>query len=140
MVRQDVGYLLKQISDKIKVSVDANFKEQGITYSQANVLGYLETHGGSATQKEIEVHLAVSHPTVTGIVSRLEKNGFLTCYPDPADKRNKIVCQTAKALALGDTMKKQRESHHDLLHRGLTDEEIATMERCLKIMYKNLDS
>lgn len=140
MVQQDVGYLLKQLSDKLQISVDADFKKQGITFSQANVLGYLETLGGSATQKEIEVHLAVSHPTVTGIVSRLEKNGFLTCYPDPADKRNKIVCQTAKAIALNDTLKKQQVQHRDILHRGLTAEEIATMERCLKIMYKNLDS
>jgi len=139
MSHRDIGYLIKQISDKIKASVDANFKKQGITLSQVNVLGYLDTHGGSATQKELEVHLAVSHPTITGIVSRLEKNGFLTCYPDPADKRNKIVSQTAKADALSDTMKKQWEMHRELLHRGLTDEDIATMERCLKIMYKNLD-
>ena len=78
-MRQTVGYLMKQIIDKHKVSVDASFKSLNLTLSQARVLKYISDKGGRVAQKSIEDHLGVSHPTVVGIVSRMEKNGYLRC-------------------------------------------------------------
>lgn len=55
---------------------------------------------GQATQKEIEVFLDVSHPTVVGVVSRMEQNGYVVCWMDE-DRRNKNVKLTAQANAVG---------------------------------------
>lgn len=97
MEQFQIGCLLKMITDKIKMRADADLAQQGLTLTQSRVLGYLNRNGGQATQKEIEGFLQVSHPTVAGIISRMEQNGFVRCWLDPADKRSKIVGQTERA-------------------------------------------
>lgn len=72
-LNQPIGYLLKQITDKLKMSADAFFKEKNLTFAQVRVLEYVMGKGGNTTQKFIEEYLDVSHPTVAGIVSRMEK-------------------------------------------------------------------
>ena len=43
-----------------------------------------------ATQKEIAPFLDVAHPTVVGLVSRMEQNVHVTCWPCE-DGHNKYV-------------------------------------------------
>ena len=81
----------------------------------------------------------VAHPTVVGIVSRLEKNGFLKCYVDEADKRNKIVCLTEKAIAVGEQMNAEIEMNEKMLLNNLSDDDINSLRRILKTIYKNLE-
>lgn len=83
-MNKDIGMLLKQINDKLKIIADNSLKESGLTISQTRVMQIIHEKGGEVTQKEIEKHLQVSHPTVVGIVSRLEKNGYLSCRVDEA--------------------------------------------------------
>lgn len=104
MPPKDIGYLIKNIEDKLKIKVDAELKHYNLTMVQGRVLAFLNSKGGQATQKEIEVFLDVSHPTVVGIVSRLEQNGYVTSWIDRNDKRNKIVQRTKQAEALGTDM------------------------------------
>ena len=77
MEQFQIGCLLKMITDKIKMRADADLAQQGLTLTQSRVLGYLDRSGGQATQKEIEGFLQVSHPTVAGIINRMEQNGFV---------------------------------------------------------------
>lgn len=79
---------------------DEDLKRHDLTLTQTRVLGFLAEMGGQATQKEIEDDLQVSHPTVVGLVSRMEQKGFLTTRPDPMDRRNKLVELTEKAREL----------------------------------------
>ena len=81
----------------------------------------------------------VAHPTVVGIVSRLEKNGFLKCYVDEADKRNKIVCLTEKAIDVGEQMNAEIEMNEKMLLNNLSDDDINSLRRILKTIYKNLE-
>ncbi len=106
-LRHAVGFLMKQISDKVKVSVDASLKSQNITLSQYRVLKYIADSKTSVTQKSIGNYLNVSHPTVVGIISRMEKKGYLRSYTDDGDRRNKIVEMTGQAAQI--TREVQRE-------------------------------
>ena len=81
----------------------------------------------------------VAHPTVVGIVSRLEKNDFLKCKIDEADKRNKIVCLTEKAIAVGEQMNNEIEMNEKMLLNNLSDDDINSLRRILKTIYKNLE-
>ena len=71
MLQKDIGYLIKNINDKLKVKADADLKHSKLTLAQSRVLAFLDSQGGQATQKEIEVYLEVSHPTVVGIISEI---------------------------------------------------------------------
>jgi DNA-binding MarR family transcriptional regulator len=137
-LQQPIGYLIKQITDKIKVSADASLKASNLTLAQARVLEYILNKGGKVTQKSIEDYLDVSHPTVVGIVTRMEKSGYLTCYVDREDRRNKIVEITEQATLISQKMQEEREAQEQKLLRGLTEREVGNLYRMLSIIRKNV--
>lgn len=139
-MRHAVGFLMKQISDRIKVSVDAALKSQNITLSQYRVLKYISDSKTSVTQKSIESYLNVSHPTVVGIVSRMEKNGYLRSYTDDDDRRNKIVEMTEQAARISQEIQREVTAQEAKLLQGLTMEQVESLYHMLQIMYKNVDS
>ena len=114
MLKNDVGYLIKSINDKLKVRADAELKQYHLTMSQSRVLVYLRSRGGQATQKEIETFLDVAHPTVVGLVSRMEQNGYVTCWPCE-DGRNKYVKLTAQAEAIDKAMQENMHANEEML-------------------------
>lgn len=138
MNERDIGPLIKRLADKIKNSVDDQLKEQGLTFSQTLVIGFLHSRNGKVTQKEIEEHLRVSHPTVVGLISRLEKNGFVFCHTDEKDRRNKIVCATDKALNMLDVVNTGKRQMEEKLTKGLSEEELDEFRRIIDIFYENI--
>lgn len=139
MPQKDIGYLIKNINDKLKVKADADLKHSNLTLAQSRVLAFLDSRGGQATQKEIEVYLEVSHPTVVGIISRMEKNGHLRCRVDETDKRNKIVALTEQAKALGEEMEQRISANEKTLLASLSETDIKKLKKMLLIIYNNLE-
>lgn len=138
MNEMDIGFLIKRLTDKIRTYVDASLKKHDLTFSQTVVIGILSEHNFSATQKEIEDHLRVSHPTVVGIISRLEKNGFVTCFTDEKNHRNKIVCLTDKAKGIVSVISADKKEIERKLTQGLSDAELEEFRRILDVLYKNI--
>ena len=52
MKEKNIGYLIKSISDKLRMRADADMVEHNLTLSQCRVHAYLNHHDGEATQKE----------------------------------------------------------------------------------------
>ena len=121
-MKNDVGYLIKRINDKLKVRADAELKKYHLTMSQSRVLVYLRSRGGQATQKEIEIFLDVAHPTVVGLVSRMEQNGYVTCWPCE-DGRNKYVKLTPQAEAIDKDMQRNQLENEEMLLAPLSPED-----------------
>ena len=90
------------------------------------------------TQKEIEEYFKVSHPTVVGIVSRMENNGYLHCYTDVKDRRQKICELTEAGYAVCEIIHTEITEGEKLLVEGLSEAEIAELMRMLEIIYHNL--
>lgn len=139
LAEKDIGYLIKNINDKLKVNADADLKHFNLTLAQSRVLAFLNSKGGCATQKEIEVFLEVSHPTVVGIVSRMEQNGHVITWIDEADKRNKIVKLTEQAEILGKDMEQNIQNNERKMLTTLTSTEIEQLRRMLNVIYNNLE-
>lgn len=138
MEKKDIGHMFKLISDGIRAKIDTNVKEHDLTCSQFRILGYLNKNGGKVTQKQLEDFLEVSHPTVVGLINRLEKNGFVKTYFEEDNKRHKIICEDEKAIAFSIQMEKQRNQIENLLLDGLTPDEINELERLLRIVHSNV--
>lgn len=138
MTPSGVGYLIKSIDDKLRGRADAELRNSGLTFSQSRVLAFLNSKGGQATQKEIEDFLEVSHPTVVGIVSRMEQNGFLTTWFDAKRQRSKTVKLTQKARIVGEDMDSLIRKQEESMLEGMTSEEIAQFEKALLTVYRNL--
>lgn len=138
-MNKNIGPLIKRLNDKLKASADASLKEHDLTFSQTLVLKFLRSQGGQTTQKEIEEHMQIAHPTVVGIISRLEKNGFIVCFMDGKNRRNKIVHETDKARNLNSIMDTGIREMEQKLTNGLSDSELAELQRMLTILYKNIE-
>lgn len=133
-----VGPLFKVIHERMQTAADADLKAQGLTFAQGQVIVFLAEHGSRALQKEIEASLGVSHPTVTGLVSRLEKGGFVRTWAAEDDRRNKVVELTDKAHDAGDRMRAvMRERDRELL-AGLDEREQTELIRMLRRVYANV--
>ncbi|MGN0528816.1 MAG: MarR family winged helix-turn-helix transcriptional regulator [Eubacterium sp.] len=137
---QQIGYLFKLITDRLKVRGDADLKKHGLTLTQSRVISYLEEKNDASTQKEIENFLDVSHPTVVGIISRLEQNGFITTWFDPADKRNKMVKLTEKGVQTGREIKSVIHANDVKMLSSLSENQILELEKYLKIIYENISN
>lgn len=135
---KDVGYLIKNLNDKLKVKADADLKRYDLTLTQSRVMAFLYSRGGQATQKEIELFLEVSHPTVVGVVSRMEQNGYLVCWTGE-DRRNKNVRFTRKAEEIGTDMERHIAENEKRLLSPLSAEEADTLKNLLWRIYNNLD-
>ncbi len=71
-----------------------------LTASQGVVLGYLSRQSEAKCPRDIEEAFHLSHACTAGILSRLEKKGFLEFRPDENDRRCKRVYLTEKAAAV----------------------------------------
>lgn len=138
MPKKDIGHLFKIISDGIRSQIDSQLRDQDLTCSQLRLLGYLDRNSGKATQKQLEDFLEVSHPTVVGIINRLEKNGYVESYFDENNKRSKIIVSGEKAIALSKQARKQRKQTDEILLNGLSEEEVKELVRLLNIVYNNI--
>lgn len=133
------GYLIKNINDRLKAKADADLKRYNITLAQSRIFAFLNGKGGQATQKEIEIFLEVSHPTVVGIVSRMERNGYVISYIDENDRRNKIVRLTKQAEALRMDMERSMIANEQKILTSFSNEDIKRLREMLLRIYKNLE-
>lgn len=139
MQDEHIGYLMKAIHQQLKANVDAGLKRHGLTLAQGRVLCYLEQMGGEASQKEIETHLAVSHPTAAGLVSRLTQSGYIARRPNESDRRNKLVVLTEKACQVGRDMKQVMDGQESNMLAGFTMEETGRLTAALQRILRNLE-
>lgn len=137
--KQKTGYLLKTVTDILGKEANYMLKEQGLTWTQSRLIGFLARNGCARTQKEIEEFLEVSHPTVVGIVSRMEQNGFVSCSLDPSDRRNKIVSLTDKSIETGKSILDSLRKQDEAMFSGFSEDERAQLDSFLIRIYNNLN-
>ena len=102
------------------------------------MLKFVSGHPDGVTQKAIETHFQVSHPTVVGIITRMEKNGYLDCWPDPEDKRNKMVRLTSKARPVAREMEHEMDKQEKKLLQGLSEEQVDNLYEILYRIFENV--
>lgn len=107
---------------------------------QSHILNYLVRHQQPPPcQRDVEEFFSLSHPTVSGILSRLEEKGFITFLPDPEDRRRKRILVTQKALVCaGKTADAISQVEAQLLS-GFTPEEQLLFNTFLDRAIRNLN-
>lgn len=139
MDNSHIGYLIKAINDKLKTKADETLKTHNLTLSQSRIVGLLSEKNGHATQKELEDILGVSHPTIVGLVSRMEQNGMVSTYFD-GNSRSKTVTLTPYALSLAKDMDGTITQNEKQMLNGFTDEEAEALRKALNAILKNIDN
>lgn len=94
-------------------------KEYGISIPQILALEYLNNSDNyQATQRQLRDYLNLNSSTVTGIINRLEKKGFIARLPKREDKRTTHIIMTSKG---SDLLEKTPSLLHEKLTKKLED-------------------
>lgn len=137
----DLGFYFKKINDRLEKRANTMFSALGLTLSQTHVLLFLgEAKNKSLTQKELEVLTQVSHPTINGIVTRLENNGFVTTEISKSGRLSKTVKLTKRAIKILDIFSSSRNIVEVLLNKNLTEKETITLKQLLDKVFKGLEN
>lgn len=94
-----------------------------LTAAQGHIMGYLAKCPQPPCSRDIEAAFHLSHPTVSGLLSRLEKKGFIEFRPDKADRRCKRIYVLPKGEQLHETMHQTIVENEARLVEGFTPEE-----------------
>ncbi|CAH2258400.1 TPA: MarR family winged helix-turn-helix transcriptional regulator [Enterococcus faecium] len=89
----DTGYLLMDISKKLKYTLNQALIEKGITIQQWAVIQQLSIRN-ECTAAELSIILDMDKPTVSGIVKRLELKSLLKKKDNPLDQRSTLLSLT----------------------------------------------
>ncbi len=136
---RDIGLLFKRINMQIKKGIDKDLMEYDLTASQSRVLFFIHFREEDKTSmKDIEEYLKVTHPTVIGIVKRLEEKGFVTTASDPEDRRVKLVTITKKTMKMVKKLDRGKRKMDEMLLKGFTERETKELRRMLSKIEDNL--
>lgn len=138
MAERHIGYLVKQINELIKQRADKDMQCCGVTFSQGRIIGFLMENGGEAPQKALTEHLGASAPTVTGLITRMEKKGMLSCREDPDDRRGKMVALTDKSRAAASSLVGLISAQEERMVKGLTQQQADELGRLLETVLSNV--
>lgn len=109
-----------------------------LTAAQGRVMGYLAHRDTPACSRDIEEAFKLSHPTVSGILSRLEKKNFIAFRPDEADHRCKRIDVLPKGYACSETMHRTITDIENRLVQGFTEQEKELFDQFLTRAIANL--
>jgi len=141
IIIKPIGFIIKLINDSILVQVNSFLKPYAVTLRQLRILGYLHDNKDKlVTQKELEEELQVSHPTVVGILQRLEKKGLIKTFLNPNKKTMKIVTLIEYEAELFKNINNEKEKFENKLLSGFTDDEIVQLEEFLIRLHRNINS
>ena len=110
-----------------------------LTSAQGRILGFLAHREEPPCPKDIEEKFQLSHPTVSGILSRLEQKGFVEMRPDEQDRRCKRIYVSAKGRELDETMHQIIRATEEKMVQDFTEEEKEQFQNLLKRAIHNLD-
>ncbi len=94
---------LQVIHKAMRKSLEAQHARGHLTGPQTHVMEVVCRHGG-VSLKDLSKAVNLAHSTVSGIVDRLEKRGFLVRTPFPSDRR---VTQILPSRAVSEFLQKR---------------------------------
>ncbi len=132
-----LGFKIKQINNIYEKEFNNLLKKLGLTSSQCAVLDYLfNSSADEVNQRDVEKALSLKNPTVTGILKRMEENGFVFMAPSVRDKRCKNIYLTEKAYAVQKKMVADRKKIDRKLTLGMNKKEVDGFHKMLdKVLY-----
>ncbi|GET24990.1 MarR family winged helix-turn-helix transcriptional regulator [Prolixibacter sp. NT017] len=115
-------------------------KEYGVSIPQLLCLEYLkEAPNYQATQRMIRDHMRLNSSTMTGIINRLEKKGYVARLPKSGDKRVTNIALTSSGERILTHTPDLMQKRLDVKLRNLSDEEINKINGALDTLIDMLE-
>ena len=136
-----LGYKFKRIHEMFRARMNEDMKRENLTCSQMEVLFYLEKHRDHPiNQQELCEAVQVSHPTMIGLINRMEEKNLVVRRTDPENRRSRYIEMTPKAQEIMHRTKRQRARNDEKLVRGFTGDQVKELNALLAMVYRNMQS
>ena len=93
---ESIGFWLAVTHQTYIRSLEAALAPHGVTYRQAQVLGYLALEGPIA-QAELAARMLIEPPSLVGVIDRMVAANLIERRPCPDDRRKKLIHPLAPA-------------------------------------------
>ena len=120
------GHLVRILHWCCDQTMTEALNNMGLTASQGRLMAFVARRGQQPTYaRDVEAELRLTHPTVSGLLSRLEQKGFVELITDPNDRRSKQIVISEKGLACHERMHEVILENESRIVKGFTEEEQA---------------
>ena len=94
-----------------------------LTAAQGHIMGFLSHAKNAPCSRDIEEAFHLSHPTVSGLLSRMESKGFIEFRPDGQDRRIKRIHLLEKGRQCSADIRQTILANEQRLVAGFTETE-----------------
>ncbi len=134
-----IGPMMKKIAEEFERQINEEVKKYHLTLTQSRVILFLAgKENQTATQKELEDWLQVSHPTTVTIVKSMLDKGMLKTGFSAEDKRMKLLTLTWGNEEIYQDLTRHAYSMEDQLLKGFSEAEAAIFKEYMKKAYRNM--
>lgn len=128
--------LISKIQEKGNRFIVGRLRENGIeglVPSHGDILAVLY-YCGKSTMKNIADRIHRTKPTVTILVDKLERQGFVRREKSPEDSRITYILLTSKGEEFRPVFEKISKDLNELLYKNLSDSEAEILDKILEKM------
>lgn len=112
--------------------------QMDLTAAQGHIVGYIARAKQPPCPKDLEEFFQLSHPTVSGLLNRLEKKEFIEFRPDPNDRRSKRIYLLPKGMECHERIIRTIQQTEQKIVTGFSEDEKAIFSRLLNRAICNL--
>jgi DNA-binding MarR family transcriptional regulator len=125
-------FLISKVCQKLIINLQKSFSKNGIevTPIQGMLLFFLQKNDGSSLT-QISQGLMLENPTVTGLIDRLEKLGYVKRSDHPRDRRVYLVHITEKGKKIANKALPIVKKLNEEIKKGYSREEIENFKKVL---------
>lgn len=133
------GHLVRILHWCCDQTMTEALNKMDLTASQGRLMAFLAHRGQQPTYaRDVEAELHLTHPTVSGLLSRLEQKGFVELKTDPNDRRSKRIVISEKGCACHERMHAAIIENESRIVQGFTEEEKTLLARLLQRAIDNV--
>jgi MarR family transcriptional regulator for hemolysin len=125
---ESVGCWIALANQSLRRAVAARLADESITIRQWEVLAWVTLKGGEVSQGELADMLGIEAPTLVGVVSRMERDGWLLREGCSEDRRKKLIRPSEKAESLWSRMVECCHAVREQATQGFSREEMQQLK------------
>lgn len=129
---------LKDVVHSLKKTLKDEYKDVNLTRPQGMLMGTL-IHSGKMKISDLSEKMNLSNSTVSGILDRLEKQGFVERTRSEEDRRVVYINVTSEFKKIYEDKFKEVEKNIEFKMSEATEEEIDKIAEGLNILKRLLD-
>ena len=129
-IHRNLPRLLLQAREAVMAHARPGLREHGLSDQQWRVLRVLGEHGVVEAGR-VAREAFILGPSLTGVLSRMERDGLIQRERDPADQRRTVVEATAKGRKLVDKLSHSIEAHYAWMEQSLGKQQLAQLYELL---------